>query len=549
MPVIQALFLLLVGTLVLAGQGLNPTAQKSSVKPSDLCTLDGVVVKSTTGEGIKGASVQLSPAAADEQSYSASTDKSGYFIMHDVKPGRYVINAAGAGYTQQVPGTGQGNTRILELTPGKTVKGLSFRLVPPGVISGTVYDEDGDPVTQAQVRALRAAGSGAHRQLTESGSAQTNDLGEYRIWGLEPGQYLVVATYQRQQPGFGEDADELVLPTFHPSTQDVSQAMLVDVQPGAEVSEINVDLGRAHAVAVRGRVVVDGAVKSLRRVSLSLTPHTSSQTSYSLANYSASVQNDLGDFEIPRVPPGSYFLTASMSDEKRQLFARVPVEVGNGNVDGVTVVLSSALELAGRIRVEGSSPFDVTQLDPWLQPIDNMMGGGSGKVRPDGTFVIQNVFDGTYQVRLFGLPEGYYVKSARLGGSDVLESGLAISHSQPPSRLEITISPDGGRVEGSVTKDQNPVRGAWVVLAPDPPHRDRVELYSIRMTDSFGRFTMMDLPPGGYKLFAWEPVQGTNYGDPDFFKAFEDRATPVEIHEQQQQSVRLEVITAQEQIR
>jgi hypothetical protein len=131
----------------------------------------------------------------------------------------------------------------------------------------------------------------------------------------------------------------------------------------------------------------------------------------------------------------------------------------------------------------------------------------------------------------------------------VLESGLTVSHSQPPGRLEITLSADGGRLEGSVLKEQNPVSAALVVLVPDPPRRDREDLYSTMTTDAFGRFAMPGLPPGGYELFAWEPVQGANYADPGFFKAFEDRATSVEIGQEKQQAVQLEVITAEEQLR
>jgi hypothetical protein len=74
-------------------------------------------------------------------------------------------------------------------------------------------------------------------------------------------------------------------------------------------------------------------------------------------------------------------------------------------------------------------------------------------------------------------------------------------------------------------------------------------MYSIATTDDFGRFSLSGLPPGNFKLFAWETVPATDYTDPDFLRAFEDRGTPVRIEEAQQQTVQLEVITADEQIR
>ncbi len=324
---------------------------------------------------------------------------------------------------------------------------------------------------------------------------------------------------------------------------------MLEVQPGAEVSGIDVDLRQAHAVIVRGRVMVDGPAKSLRGVHVSLAPRVAAEGGYSLSSHGAPVQSDSGDFEIRGVPPGSYNLSAMWNDGKRQLYGRVPVEVGNGNLDGVTLVLDSPITLAGRFRAEGSDQFDFTRLGLWLQPIDSTMGGGSPQVKADGTFVVENVYDGDYRLRILGFPEQYYVKSAREGGSDVLESGLIISRSQPPAHLEIVLSPDGGRVDGSVLQEQHPVSGAWVVLVPDPPHREREEMYSMKPTDAFGHFSLLGLPRGDFKLFAWEPVQGTNYNDPDFLKAFEDRGTPVHIGEREQQTVQLEVITSEEQVR
>jgi hypothetical protein len=550
MSIIRALCLLLVGVMVVAAQEPNSAPQKSNEKPSDLCRVEGVVVKSTTGEGLKRVTVQLSPIGLAQQGYSTLTENNGRFVIRDIAPGRYAINVWGNGYMQQAPEKGKGNTQvsILDLTPGKNVSGIAFRMVPPGVITGTIYDQDGDPVTGSQVTAFRVAGSGAHRQVSGGDSGQTNDLGEYRIWGLQPGKYLVAALYQPPQTDPGQPTDEVYLPTFHPSTPDTSQAAEVEVQAGAETSGIDVDLRQAHAVVVRGRVMPDSPVKALRGIYVSLTPR-GAEASYSLSNYGGSVQNDSGDFEIRGVPPGPYNLSAFLNDGKRQLYGRITVEVGDANLDGVTFVLGSPIALAGRFRVEGSNEFDFTRLGLWLLSIDKTMGSGNTEIKPDGSFVVQSVYDGNYRLRIVGFPEEYYVKSAREGGSEVLESGLTISRSQPPARLEVVLSPDGGRVDGSVLQEQHPVGGAWVVLVPDPPHRDREEMYSVKVTDGFGRFSLSGLPPGDFKLFAWEPVQGTNYTDPDFLQAFEDRGTPVHIEERQQQTVQLEVITAEEQLR
>jgi hypothetical protein len=542
--------MLLVGAMAVAAQEANSALPESNGKPSDLCSVEGVVVKSTTGEGLKRATVQLTPIGGGQEPYSTLTENSGRFSIRGIAPGRYAINAWGNGYFEEAPQKGRGRTQlsILDLTPGKSVSGIAFRMVPPGVIAGTVYDENGDPVTSAQVHALHVGGSATRWQISGAGSGLTNDLGEYRIWGLRPGKYLVAASYQPPQNNPSQQTDEVYLPTFHPSTSDTSQATVVEVQAGGETLGIDVDLRQAHAVTVRGRIVFDGPVKSLRNVYVSLTPRAA-EGSYSLSNYGISVRNDSGDFEIRGVPPGPYDLSAYWNDGKRQLYGRTLIEVGNANLDGVTCALGSPITLAGRFRVEGGNQFDFTRLGLWLQPLENTMGAGGGQVRADGTFVMENVYDGNYRVHVSGYAEEYYVKSARQGGSEVLESGLTISRSQPPAPLEIVLSLDGGRVDGSVLQEQRPVGGAMVVLVPDPPRRDCEEMYSMKTTDALGRFSLLGLPPGDFKLFAWETVQGTNYTDPEFFGAFEGHGTPVHIRERQQQTVQLEVITSEEQLR
>jgi len=550
MSIIRALCLLLAGALVAAGQEPNPGPQNSNVKPSDLCSVEGVVVKSTTGEGIKRITVQLAPIGGGVQQYFTLTEDNGRFIIRDVVPGRYVILASGDGYSEEARQKGKRNTQMatLDLTPGKNVSGLTFHLLPPGVITGTVYDEDGDTVTGARVNAMRVAGGTAHRVVGGGGSGQTNDLGEYRIWGLQPGKYLVAATYQPPQSFSGQRTDEVYLPTFHPSTPDSSQASVIEVEAGVEASGMDVDLRQAHAVMVRGRITVDAPVKSLRGIYVSLVPRAS-EGGVSLADYGGSVQSDSGDFEIRGVPPGPYNITAFWNDGRRQFGAKVPVEVSNANLEGVTLVLGSPITQTGTIHVEGSNPFEFTRLGLMLQPIDGGMGGGNAQIKPDGTFVVPNVFDGSYRVRVSGYPEDYYVKSVRAGGSEVLESGLTVSRGQSPARLEIVLSPDGGRVEGTVLKEQVPVARAWVVLAPDPAHRDRAEMYSMKETDMLGRFSLAGLPPGDYTLFAWEPVQGTSYFDPDFLEPFEGLGRPIHVEEAQRQAVQLALIPAEEQLR
>jgi hypothetical protein len=543
---------------VAASQEPGVTAQPAEAKPGEACTVEGQVVKSTTGEGVKkivvrmhsvGGDRQVRPAIADQQVRSAITDANGHFVFSDVPPGRYLMQAGGNGYPEQSYGQ-QGRRKrvnVLEFSAGQRVKDIVFRLQPPGVITGTVNDEDGDPAINAQVQALRFTRQGQRRQVMGGPGVQTNDRGEYRIFGLEPGQYLVVVNHQRQQAVPNEPGDDVYVPTFFPGTQDPGQATPVQVEAGDEVSGINVELRLVHGVRVRGNVQSEGPPLPFQGVYVSLMPRDFGFMGYPMGNYGASVQDKSGSFEIHGVPPGSYFLSANWADGRRQYFGRAGVDVGSANLDGITVIMGSGLELHGRFRTDSEAKLDFRSLNLWLQPSDNSVSGGSAKVKPDGTFIIQNIYDGNYRLHVGGFPEEYYIKSARLGGMDVLETGLNISHGQALGQLEILLTADGGRVDGTVLKEQKPFGGALVVLVPDPPLRNHEELYSFKRSDNFGRFSMRGLPPGDFKLFAWETMEGVSYNDPDTIKPYEDHGARVHIEEKRQQNVQLELIPAEEQ--
>jgi hypothetical protein len=235
------------------------------------------------------------------------------------------------------------------------------------------------------------------------------------------------------------------------------------------------------------------------------------------------------------------------SDGKHSLFARTPVDVSSADVDGVTLAPSPPLRLEGYIRIDHGGTLNPTQLNIGLESTETFGWGGAANVQPDGRFVIENVPQGTYHLRVGGFPEEYYVKWARAGGSDFLGAELPVSSSQPIGSIEIALSLDGGRVDGVVVKEGKPFAGAQVVLVPDPPNRGRADLYSNKAADALGRFSLLGLPPGSFKLFAWEPRESLPFADPDFIKDYEKRGTPVHIEEKKSQYVQLEVIPAEEE--
>ena len=78
------------------------------------------------------------------------------------------------------------------------------------------------------------------------------------------------------------------------------------------------------------------------------------------------------------------------------------------------------------------------------------------------------------------------------------------------------------------------------VLIPDR-RRDRTELYKTATTDETGHFTIRGIPPGDYKIFAWDGIE-FGYYDSDLVRLFEQKGTPVRIVESAKESLEVRII-------
>src|SRR5690348_5985317 len=129
------------------------------------------------------------------------TDAQGHFVLKDLDAGRYILVAQRNGYVNQTYGqknAGEQGTTI-SLNPGQKLTDITFRLIQGGVISGRIVDEDAEPLSRVQVQALQFRYAQGRRRLMPLGNAVSDDRGEYRIFGIRPGQVYVRATLR----GFG----------------------------------------------------------------------------------------------------------------------------------------------------------------------------------------------------------------------------------------------------------------------------------------------------------------------------------------------------------
>ncbi|MGI8741725.1 MAG: carboxypeptidase regulatory-like domain-containing protein [Bryobacteraceae bacterium] len=545
-------WLLVAGGFLLAGQVPDP-APAAAVKAEDKCTIEGSVVNAVTGEAVKKVNITLRQMGnMNNTAHSAISDAAGHFKIEDADPGRYSMIAARTGFVIQQYGA-KGPSRPgtnLTLTAGQSMKDIVFKLTPQGVVTGRVVDEDGDPVAQVIMQCLRYTYNRGKKQLMPFGNANTNDLGEYRIFGLAPGRYYLSAQYQVNnfQGGYPAASDpkkkneEAYAPAYYPNSATVEGAAPLEVAPGAQLRGIDVALAKTRAVRVRGQLINPSGNK--RQAMISLMPRNSGFMGM-MGRNNARVTDDKGSFELHNVVPGSYVLVAQMFNSDKPSMAKLPIEVGTSNIDGIQLTISPTQDLTGHVVVEnnadtGGAVFNVYLLSKNPGPFG---GGGAGQIDNNGTFTLKNLMPDAYSVNVNGMRDNLYVKSIRFGDADVTESGVDFTQGVTAGEFTIVVSAAGGQIDGTVQNDKSePAAGAMVVLIPAPEKRENDRLYKTASTDQTGKFSIKGIVPGEYKLFAWEQVDFGAYQDPDFLKPYESKGESVSIKENAHESKQIKAI-------
>ena len=530
------------------------------VKPEDKCTVEGTVVSATTGEPLKKARVSLRAIGQHDGIYGATTDGAGHFLIEGVDPGRYNFSASRNTYVSQTYSP-QGSKRgsSLTLTNGQKLKEVIFKLTPQGVISGRILDEDGEPMSNVVVQCMAFGYQRGKRQLMGRNGSSTNDLGEFRFHSLSPGKYIISASYRSPDMFMALQgpvqtsavSEEGYATTFYPNSTRPDSAQQLEITPGAQISGINMTLVKVRTVHVKGRV--NGLAvsnRARRNASVMLMPRDSAGFMM-MPGGVARILDQQGTFEMRGIAPGSYLLRADFNEENVHYSARMPLEVGNSNIEGIELNLQPPVEVHGHLTIEENGDLKGAQINVSLQAKGSdgpmaMMGGVGSPVKDDLTFKIANVALDPYEINVRGLPDGFYLKSIRMGQVDVTETGVDFSQGVSADEMNVVINPNGGEIDGAVQNAKGePATGATVTLIPDASHRAIAWLYKTADTDQNGRFSIKGIRPGEYKIYAWEDVEQGAYMDPDFVKPHESAGEAVTVKDNSPSSIQLKAIPAE----
>jgi hypothetical protein len=497
-----------------------------------LAKIEGRVIDSVTGEPVRKATLTARGSVVESEA-------NGHFVIDNLEPGTYTLMAQKPGYPDQIYGarsTLYGGTS-LTVAAGQHLKDIEFKLIPQGVITGRVVDEDGEPVGEGiYVSAMRRSRSG---RVNSSAGETTNDLGEFRIPNLDAGRYLVSANPQMRWSGEirrdtkgDEPPVDTPAPTYYPGVTDAAAATAVDVQPGRQVSGIDIILRKARAYRVEGTLA--GLTAAYPARSLQVILFARDRKDGGLGPMGHGIVDPDGKFTVVNVIPGAYTLNVlTRVDRQTCAVGRAAVDVTSGHVRGLVVNVTDPLVVTGKVRVEDNQAFPFETLRLTLRPEDGApTGGRPPSVNPDGSFRFDGVGVGKYALQLYGLKDAAYLKAARWGKQDVLNGGLDLREAQGPIALELVLGTKPGTVEGTAQVDGKPQPGAGVSLRPDPPRGYARQFTGFATTDQNGRFSIKGMAPGTYKLYALaDPRETDLLFDSEAMKPFEGSGVKVTVEE------------------
>ena len=542
-------------------QANSPEPPQPEVKPEDKCTLEGTVVDLFSGQPLKKAHLNLNLlSGADTVSFGADTDAAGHFLLTDVDPGRYFFIASRNGYINQTysPQGGLKRNAPVTLGKGEKLKDIVFKMTPQAVISGRVLDQDGDPLARVQVQALTFAYRRGKKQLVPMGNGSTDDLGEFRMFGLRPGRYLISVNYRPFNPYVasterlaGPALDEGYSTLYYPNSSDPGGASQIEVAAGAQIPGITMTLAPRRTVRVKGRVISGLAPHQRGNVTLALMPRSTNVLWFMMRNITRVLDSN-GNFEFRGVSPGSYNLWGNYIEDDLLYDARIPIEVQDTNIAGIELSFHPAASINGRVVVEDNGDLKGATLYAQLQPrLEEMSQAGSGgQVKNDLSFKLQNVTQDIFNITLSGLPEAFYLKTIRFGDQDVTLTGLDFTQGIPAGEVRVVVNPNGGQVEGDIENAKGEAAaGVVVTLIPNDSARATSWLYKSANTDQNGHFLIKGVRPGEYKIYAWEEIENGAYLDPDYAKPYESFGKSVSIKENGHENLHLTSITADDAAR
>ncbi len=534
-------------------------ARDNSATPTGTARIRGRIVSADTGTPLRRATIRISSGEL-RINRSVNTDAEGKYELAELPAGRYNIFVTRNGYVSLQFGQRRPfeSGRPLDVGDAQIVEKIDFALPRGGVIAGRVTDELGEPLAGIRMQAMRHQYlPNGQRQLVPTGNgffnAMTNDLGEFRLYGLMPGSYIVSGNPSEtmvMMPGIGAAPSDYEGHgvTYYPGTVNAEEAQQVTVGVAEE----------AHASfpMVTGRMTkISGMVRSSTGqpvTNVMMTIRSRSGNGFGMRS-GPGIGSD-GSFSIGNVPPGEHWLEvmprAGASDAEG---ASIPVTADGSDISGLVITTSPGATISGRVIFEGTSTPKPARIvlspgDPFGAASFRMLDNNSGTIDQNGQFEIKGAFGRVLfapGVAGFGPPPvGWSIKSATFNGANIAETPLDLSNVGSVTGVEIVLTDKQTTLSGTVRSALGPVTDYTVAIFPETPRTSALSFRYVRIArpDQQGRFETKGLPPGDYFAVAVESLEQGGQWDPAFRKQVEPSGKRFRLMEGQSSTIELQLM-------
>ncbi len=607
----QALLPLVVALLVPANalaQARQPQtrAGASASASPDAISLSGRALNAQTGEGLGKVELRLfsgRPSSGQASSvFMARTTSDGTFRLEGVPAGEYLLTLTRQAFSTTsadlrgfTSARSQGSGWMVTLRPGQSLDSIEIRMPPAAVVTGQVFDEDGDPMAGVGIAAEQYRYAQGVKMLAARGRATSDDRGIYRIYGLAPGRYFVKAQGNslRQRmggafrggmmPGFGSPGggapggaggrggggfgggammaapeDSIAyLETYYPNARSASEAIPLQLAPGAEMGGIDFTLAPRPTFSisgtVSGMVEAPATVESPRSV-VFVTARPAGQPGFGDAAGLTPVNPNTGAFTIQNLAPGNYQLIARLNSRRgggSSFVGSTPVTVGSTSVDGVHIPLYEDVVLPGKVTLpDGYSVATLTRMS--ITPVRQLTPiRAVARVDNNGAFNITLSPAEAPRFSFANIPEGLYVKRISIGGVDLLGSASLVLTCISGSVI-VELAADGASLSGTLRDSRgNAMVNGRLTLIPESSFNAEDSLARSLwkrtiITQDDGSFEIASIAPGRYRLYAFENLEADPSFDADFLSNFGQRWKEVDLKPKQNATIDIAPIPASE---
>lgn len=526
-------------------------------------------VSATNGVPLRQAAVRAILAAGGMK--TAVTDDNGRFEFTDLPAGRFTITASKPNFISLTYGQTRPSSApsTIQLADNQARDNVNLILPRGSVIAGRLVDEYGEPIPDAMVTLLQKRFTQGRMQLMPAGRAvATNDIGEYRLYGLSPGQYFVSTRPRPLAPGL-ETTNLGYATSYFPGTTRADSAQSVRVALEQTISGVDFVVQATPLASISG-IALDAQGAPLRGGAVSAVENGSN-----LSSIGAPIKPD-GTFVIQGVAPGDYIVrsnpvmavgfstmaapagagakveAAAVQVTKDTVGTNMgdvlmaTVSVNGSDVTGVVLTPLRKVTLTGRVTgagVDAATGANRPQVRlswvPKSAEAAAMSASAPAAMRSDFQFSL------TVPAAEIGLRanvggQQWVLKAIRVGGVDVTDTGVDLRAAQDVRDVEIEITNRPPEVVVNITPSRTELQGGYTLLV-FPEDRNRwlfesrlvstVAVQNPRNGSGTATTKIRTLPPGRYLAAAFEYLQAGMAMDPDFLESLRGRATSFSVTE------------------